>query len=166
MRVVFASDEERADAVSLSLALWPEHTVENMTAEMRARLSDHDSAVFLVYNDTQNPHHGKTKMCNDKQAIGIAICSLRHDYVEGTETSPVGYLEGIYVTEAYRRQGAARALLAACEKWSKDMGCTEFASDCELDNTDSLAFHLKNGFSEANRIICFCKKLKQTERGV
>ncbi len=26
---------------------------------------------------------------------GFAQCQLRHDYVEGTETSPVGYLEGI-----------------------------------------------------------------------
>ena len=40
-----------------------------------------------------------------------------------------------------------------------EMGCTEFASDCELDNTDSLRFHLHTGFEEANRIICFRKTL-------
>lgn len=27
-------------------------------------------------------------------AAGVALCALRHDYVEGCETSPVGYLEG------------------------------------------------------------------------
>ena len=37
--------------------------------------------------------------------------------------------------------------------------CREFASDCELSNLESLAFHLRLGFVEANRIICFTKKL-------
>ena len=32
-------------------------------------------------------------------------------------------------------------------------------SDCELENTHSLQFHLNVGFEEANRIICFTKKL-------
>ena len=40
-----------------------------------------------------------------------------------------------------------------------EMGCTEFASDCELDNTDSLRFHLHAGFEEAGRIICLRKSL-------
>ena len=50
-------------------------------------------------------------------------------------------------------------LLAECEKWAREKGCTEFASDCELDNADSLRFHLALGFEETNRIICFKKKL-------
>ena len=91
--------------------------------------------------------------------VGFAQCKLRYDYVEGAETSPVGYLEGIYVKEEYRKRGYAKELLAACEQWAKEQGCSEFASDCELDNRDSLAFHLKNGFMEANRIICFKKVL-------
>jgi len=49
--------------------------------------------------------------------------------------------------------------LSACENWAKTKGCTEFASDCELDNVQSLQFHLNVGFEEANRIICFTKKL-------
>ena len=40
-----------------------------------------------------------------------------------------------------------------------EKGCREFASDCELDNEVSLKFHLKVGFAEANRIICFTKQL-------
>lgn len=50
-------------------------------------------------------------------------------------------------------------MLLACENWAKTMGCKEFASDCELDNEESLQFHLKMGFEEVNRIICFTKKL-------
>ena len=61
--------------------------------------------------------------------------------------------------EACRKQGIAKKLLDACEEWAKSMGCLEFASDCELDNVQSLQFHLNVGFEEANRIICFTKKL-------
>lgn len=45
------------------------------------------------------------------------------------------------------------------EKWSRQMGCSEFASDCELDNAVSLAFHINMGFTEVNRIICFTKQI-------
>ena len=34
--------------------------------------------------------------------IGFAQCTLRNDYVEGSSSSPVGYLEGIYVKDEYR----------------------------------------------------------------
>ncbi len=129
----------------LACRLWPDHAVEEMCAEFAKIMAKPDAVFFLAYA-------GKT-------AIGFAQCQLRYDYVEGTDTSPVGYLEGIYVAEGYRRQGIARELLSECEKWAKTKGCTEFASDCELDNVQSLQFHLNVGFCEANRIICFVKKL-------
>ena len=37
--------------------------------------------------------------------------------------------------------------------WSVDI------NDCEIDNVSSLGFHMAVGFEEANRIICFTKKL-------
>ena len=95
----------------------------------------------------------------DEKIVGFCECSLRYDYVEGTSSSPVGYLEGIFVLEEYRNLGIASSLLAESEMWAKKKGCTEFASDCELENNDSLKFHLKAGFKEANRIICFKKDL-------
>ena len=86
-------------------------------------------------------------------------CQLRRDYVQGAGSSPVGYLEGIFVREEYRRRGHARELLAACQAWAAEQGCREFASDCELDNQASYRFHRAAGFAEAGRIICFIKKL-------
>lgn len=129
----------------LACQLWPDHTVEEMCAEFAEILAKPDAAFFLAYAE--------------ETAVGFAQCQLRYDYVEGTDSSPVGYLEGIYVTESYRHHGIAKRLLHACEVWAKEQGCTEFASDCELDNTQSLQFHLNVGFEEANRIICFTKKL-------
>lgn len=130
---------------ALAARLWPDHTAAEMEAEFLPILVTKNTAVFLVYEGNE--------------AIGFAQCGLRHDYVEGTGSSPVGYLEAIYVAEPYRRRGYAKLLLAACEVWAKEQGCTEFASDCELNNQESLYFHMKVGFEEANRIICFVKKL-------
>ena len=95
----------------------------------------------------------------DDTAVGFAQCQLRHDYVEGTKTSPVGYLEGILVEEEYRNKGYAKELLVACEQWAKSKGCSEFASDCELENEESLGFHMAMQFEEANRVICFRKSI-------
>ena len=39
----------------------------------------------------------------DGCAVGFAQCGLRRDYVEGTDSSPVGYLEGIFIKEEYRK---------------------------------------------------------------
>ena len=129
----------------LACQLWSEHTVEEMCSELADMIAKPDAALFLAYAD--------------ETAVGFAQCQLRYDYVEGTDSSPVGYLEGIYVADGYRQQGVARELLTVCETWAKSNGCTEFASDCELDNVQSLQFHLNVGFEEANRIICFTKKL-------
>ena len=129
----------------LACQLWLDNSVEEMQAEFAETLTKPDAAFFLAYAD--------------ETAVGFAQCQLRYDYVEGTDSSPVGYLEGIYVADGYRQQGFARELLTACESWAKSKGCTEFASDCELENTQSLQFHLNVGFEEANRIICFTKKI-------
>ena len=89
----------------------------------------------------------------------FAQCGLRYDYVEGTDSSPVGYLEGVFVSEGYRRRGYAAELISQCEAWAKEKGCREFASDCELANHESLEFHMAVGFEEVNRVICFRKEL-------
>ena len=94
----------------------------------------------------------------DGQPVGLAQCQLRHDYVEGTDSSPAGYPEGIFTEEAVRGKGIAAALLVRCESWAKEKSCTEFASDCELLNKASIRFHKALDFSEANRIVCFRKE--------
>ena len=136
---------DAATVAALAQQLWPHHEAAQLQEEFEPLLEDANAAVFLAFSDDM--------------PVGFAQCQLRHDYVEGTASSPVGYLEGIFVVPAYQKQGIARALLASCEKWAKEQGCVEFASDCELSNTNSLRFHLSMGFEEANRIICFTKNL-------
>lgn len=129
----------------LACQLWSDHAVEEMRAEFAEVIAKPDSAFFLAYVEDV--------------PIGFAQCQLRYDYVEGTKTSPVGYLEGIFIKEGYRNKGYAKELLAECEAWAKGNGCQEFASDCEIDNIDSFLFHKAMNFTEANRIICFTKTL-------
>lgn len=140
-----ASPADAAAVATLSVRLWPDHTLDEMTAEFAALLSSRDAAVFLAEADGSS--------------VGFAQCQLRRDYVEGSTGSPTGYLEGIYVAPEHRRRGCAAQLLAACRNWAKAQGCLEFASDCEIDNLASLAFHLHAGFMEASRNIHFISKL-------
>ena len=141
-----ATTDDFAHVAVLMTELWPGHTVEETLEELYL-LEEPECAVFLAEKNGE--------------AAAFAQCQLRHDYVEGTDHSPVGYLEGVYVREPYRGKGLAKELLAACEAWASEQGCLEFASDCELDNSGSLAFHLATGFTEANRIICFTKELNR-----
>lgn len=140
-----ASKRDTDDLAELAMLLWPGHTLQELLVTFDKLLETDSAALFLVFENNQ--------------AVGFAQCQLRRDYVEGTESSPVGYLEGIFVKAAQRSKGCARALLEACEAWSAAKGCREFASDCALDNDASRQFHLRAGFAEANRIICFTKKL-------
>ena len=144
MMITRASGETLAQAAALACELWPGHAPGELLAEWEA-LPPSECAVFLAVEDNV--------------PAGFAQCQLRRDYVEGTKTSPVGYLEGVYVREVFRRRGLAKALLSACEEWAAAQGCAEFASDCGLDNARSIAFHLGADFAEANRIVCFTKRL-------
>lgn len=133
------------DIVSMAMILFKSNDREELKQEFSELLSADDCAVFIASVDNVK--------------IGFAQVQLRHDYVEGTESIPVGYLEGIFVKGEYRKRGYALKLLTSCEQWAKEQDCTEFASDCELTNDTSLKFHLKCGFKEANRIICFTKRI-------
>jgi aminoglycoside 6'-N-acetyltransferase I len=80
--------------------------------------------------------------------------------VNGAETSPVAFLEGIYVAPHARRSGVARKLIAHAEQWALDAGCSEFASDAAIDNTSSHAMHAALGFVETERVVFFKKVLR------
>ena len=67
----------------LAVMMWQNHSVSELINEFSEIMANGKSQFFLKYE-------------NDIP-IGFAQCQLRYDYVEGTSTSPVGYLEGIFV---------------------------------------------------------------------
>ena len=131
----------------LRFALWPDEPLAVRRAEAEANVARTDGGLvaFLAVD-------------NDEVA-GFAEASLRRDYVNGCETSPVAFLEGIYVRPGQRRQGVARELVAAAEQWGRERGCGEFASDALLDNHASHRFHAAAGFEETERVVYFRKRL-------
>ena len=115
--------------VSLAKALWPEQTTKDLNDELSALLDKSDACIMIAFKE--------------KAPIGFAQCQLRYNYVEGTHSSPVGYLEGIYIKPSERNNGYARQLLSECESWAKQKGCTEFASDCESQNKSVMSSTLR-----------------------
>ncbi len=131
------------DVINLMLQLWPTSLLKE---EVKDFIDNEKQTIFV-------------KLINDL-VVGFAEVSIRSDYVEGTSSSFVGYLEGIYVLDEYRKLGVAKELLKSCEEWAKEKGCTEFASDCEFTNKLSQEVHEKLGFTKTNIIVCYKKDLK------
>ena len=144
-RIKKAEDHHIEQITQLAHLLWPNENIRALKKEIAHFHRDSTCELFICEE-------------ND-EIIGFAHVQLRYDYVEGTLTSPVGYLEGIYVRKAFRKQGIGRQLVEVCEDWSRFMNATEFASDVELVNEVSARFHASFGFNEVNRIICYTKAL-------
>ena len=90
---------------------------------------------------------------------GLAEASIRHDYVNGASTSPVAFLEGIYVEPKARQMGLARALIEAVSAWAVNQGISELASDANVSNTLSHTMHMALGFEETERVVFFRKNI-------
>jgi aminoglycoside 6'-N-acetyltransferase I len=145
MKIMPVTEPLLADWLQLRILLWPDHEDAHLL-EMRQLLEQPHTLQVLTYNDQQ-------------QAIAMLEASIRYEYVNGTQTSPVAFLEGIYVLPEYRRSGVATTLVQQVEDWAKQFSCTEFASDAAIDNTISHAMHRALGFQETERVVYFKKKI-------
>jgi aminoglycoside 6'-N-acetyltransferase I len=127
-------------------ALWPDAPIDDHRQEILALLRDaSDEMLALIAFDDR------------REAVGFAEATIRHDYVNGCDTSPVAFLEGIYVEPCARRAGVAQALAEAVARWGAARGCAELASDADLANHASHAFHHAIGFTETERVVYFRK---------
>lgn len=141
-----ATRADAADWLAMRLALWPDSAGEH-EAEIEALLARPEDTVTLI---ARGP---------DGTAQGFVEAGLRRDYVNGCDTSPVAFLEGIFVRPEARRSGVARLLVSAVEAWARQQNCTEFASDAAPDNFASLDMHRALGFAETERVVFFRKVL-------
>ena len=122
-------------------ALWPDQTPDDM-----ARWLATDTTVTLV------------AVLPDGTLCGFVEVDER-PFAEGCETSPVAYVEGLYVEPEARRRGVAVALLYTAERWARDRGYREIASDADPENVASHRTHVRAGFFVAGRAVLYARRL-------
>ena len=136
------------DWATLRRELWPDGDFSEHRQFAVAALSDPARFAAFLARDRGG------------QALGFVEASVRYDYVNGCATSPVAFLEGLFVRNQARRQRLARGLVAAVEHWARQNACSELASDALLENDDAHAIHGRIGFSETERVVYFVKQLE------
>jgi aminoglycoside 6'-N-acetyltransferase I len=130
----------------LRLMLWPHASQAEHLREMKDVVT--------------RGHFVRLALSVDGIAVGLVEAAKRVDYVNGTSTSPVAFLEGLYVESDSRRRGVARALVAAVERWASAERCTELASDSPLENVAAHAAHAALGFQETERVVYFLRAVR------
>jgi aminoglycoside 6'-N-acetyltransferase I len=80
-----SSTIEQEGWLALRHALWTQCSREQHLSEMLSYVASPERyAQFIAYSSSEQP-------------VGLVEASVRTDYVNGTSTSPVAFLEGIYV---------------------------------------------------------------------
>jgi aminoglycoside 6'-N-acetyltransferase I len=137
---------DRARWLELRESLWPDVERSQLERELDMWLEDPSRHTVLFASDASG------RLC------GFVELSLR-EWAEGCESRPVGYLEAWYVDADRRRSGVGRALIRAAERWIRERGATEFASDADIDNSVSHAAHRAVGFDDVGLQVLFARRL-------
>jgi aminoglycoside 6'-N-acetyltransferase I len=149
VRLAQPSDRDRL--ASFFSSLWPKSSAAEHTSELTLILSGNAPVtlplVILVAESS------------DGGLAGFLEIDLR-SHADGCNPSrPVGYVEGWFVDQQYRRQGIGAKLLAAAEDWTRSQGCVEMASDTWIDNEVSQLAHEALGFEVVDRCVHYRKNL-------
>lgn len=133
--------------LKMGLKLWNDYGETELRKQLEKTHTSNNYKILIAKNDKEI-------------AIGFSIFSIRNDYVEGSEKSPTGYLEGIYVESKFRKKGIAKNFMQLGEQWLKTNNCTQIGSDTWLTDVESRDFHKKIGFREEEELVHFLKDIK------
>jgi len=131
----------------MRIALWPDGSPTEHLAAMAEALA---RSLYV-----------RLALDSAGAAVGFVEAAKRVDYVNGTTSSPVAFLEGLYVEPAARRRGVARVLVESVVGWALEQGLSELASDSLIDNASAHAAHRGLGFAETERVVCFLRPLRR-----
>ena len=93
MRIARLAPADLDSIDPLRRALWPDSPIEELKVRAPAMVADPPAYLVLVARSDEGV------------PIGFAEVAVRHDYVNGCDSSPVAFLEGIYVDAARRQRG-------------------------------------------------------------
>ena len=139
-------ESDLGEWLRLRMLLWDETSEDDHKDEMVDIIEHADSQLVVVAD------------LGGGRLVGFLEASIR-EHVEDCDTENVGYLEGWCVEEDYRQMGAGRGLVKYAEDWARQKGCTEMASDAEIDNTVSQHAHVRLGYAETSRLVHLRKEL-------
>ena len=142
IRAAVADDTD--DWATMRAKLWPDVSLDDNRKEVVALLGSGSSEFAAFVASDQ-----------DGCVVGFAEAALRQDYVNGCDTSPVAFQEGIYVSPQYQGRGIGKRLALAVQGWAREHGYAELASDALIDNHASHVFHAAIGFVETERVVYF-----------
>jgi aminoglycoside 6'-N-acetyltransferase I len=140
------AESDLAEWLRLRHLLWDESSEDDHKAEM-VDIIEHSDSQFVAVADL-----------GSGRLAGFLEASIRQ-HVEDCETENVGYLEGWFVDEDHRQTGIGGSLVRFAEKWARSRGCTEMASDAEIDNVVSQQAHARLGYAETSRLVHLRKEL-------
>jgi aminoglycoside 6'-N-acetyltransferase I len=131
--------------------LWPESSMEEHRRELDSilvsgRYGTLPMAILVSHSE-------------DGALTGFIEVGLR-SHADCCDTAqPVGFVEGWFVHEPYRKQGIGTALMRSAEDWARSHGCREMASDTWIDDERSQHAHQALGFEVVDRCVHFRKAL-------
>ena len=127
----------------MRIALWLDSTANEVDEILSVPRSE---GIVLVAERSEGGLRGFAELASRK-------------FADGCLTSPIAYLEGIWIDPDSRRIGIASDLVQEGVSWARSLELSEFASDCDIDNEASHLFHVATGFVEVGRSICFKRDL-------
>ena len=151
VKVRAAQIGDRLQLAKLRKLLWPEGDFEEHLREFdeivsRGRSGNLPVAILVAEGDSGS-------------LAGFIEVGLRSHADGCNPARPVGFVEGWFVDQSFRKQGVGRDLMHAAEAWARGQGCREMASDALIDNEDSHGAHTALGFEIVDRCIHFKKNL-------
>ena len=139
------TDQDFDKLLEMALVLWPDFGEAGLKRELQNMATSERQETILAREN--------------EDYIGFITVSTRIDYVEGATSSPVGYIEGIFVKPDYRKTGIGRQLYQLGEQWCLKKGCQQMGSDAYAWNKQSHEFHKRLGFDEEDTLVHFIKDI-------
>lgn len=131
-----------ADAYAAVMGLWT-------AADLPVRPAGRDSPAAL----TRQLASGQVRLFglfDGEQLIGAVLAT--HDTRRGT-------VNRLAIDPAYRRQGLAQRLIAACEAWFDSLGIEVWMAFIEAENAASLALFEREGYRLHENIVYASKRV-------
>jgi aminoglycoside 6'-N-acetyltransferase I len=163
-RVRPATPADCDSIASMCASLWPDSSAPEHAKELLPILegkprSTLPMTIFVAESAVRDAETTGVTAAHDTRLVGFVDVGLR-SHADGCNTAhAVGFIEGWYVLETWRRQGVGAQLVATAEQWARAQGCTEMASDTWIANEGSQRAHEALGYEVVDRCVHYRKTL-------